>query len=176
MSSILFQADKGEDGLDPRVPADAMSAELGVALNRGRGFGVGESLAGPMPRQVTGLKNSPRTPITRRVTHEPSGGERTTKVNPRHVRRSATDPTRVKSTLPRSTSAANCEPLRRADRVPLSGDLQLANAAMKAASEVDDVRLEEVARAMSLYEHGQVGNDLENLASKIIDSLVKSEP
>jgi hypothetical protein len=98
------------------------------------------------------------------------------KVDPRQILGPTTDSSRVENTRPRSTPAAKSEPPSGADRVSLSSDVQLANAAMKAASEVDDVRLEEVARAMALYERGEVGNDLENLASKLLDSLIKSEP
>jgi len=99
------------------------------------------------------------------------------KVDPRHILGPTTDPARVENTRPRSTPASKSEPPSGADRVSLSSDVQLANAAMKAATEVDvnDARLEEVARAMALYERGEVGNDLENLASKILDSLIKSD-
>ena len=95
------------------------------------------------------------------------------KVDPRHVLEPTTDPVRVESTRPRSTPASKTEPASATDRVALSADVQLANAAMKAAAAADDVRLDEVARAMALYEKGEVGIDLESLASKIVDSLIK---
>lgn len=97
------------------------------------------------------------------------------KIDPRHILGPTTDPAQVEATRPRSTPASKSEPPSGADRVSLSSDVQLATAAMKAAHEVqvDDPRLEEVARAMALYERGAVGNDLENLASKIVDSLIK---
>ena len=98
------------------------------------------------------------------------------KIDPRHILGPTTDPAKVETIRPRPTSASKSDPPSGADRVSLSSDVQLAQAAMKAATQADDVRLEEVARATALYERGEVGNDLENLASKILDSLVKSEP
>ena len=61
-----------------------------------------------------------------------------------------------------------------ADSVVLSGDLQLAEAAMRAASEAPEVRADEVARAKKMLERGEVGNDLEALAAKMLDSILPS--
>jgi len=60
------------------------------------------------------------------------------------------------------------------DSVVLSGDLQLAEAAMKAAKESPDVRADEVARAKAMMERGEIGNDLEALAGKMLDELIPS--
>jgi flagellar biosynthesis anti-sigma factor FlgM len=61
-----------------------------------------------------------------------------------------------------------------ADSVVLSGDLQLVEAAMKAAKEAPEVRADEVARARKLLEAGEVGNDLEALAARMLDSIIPS--
>jgi negative regulator of flagellin synthesis FlgM len=61
-----------------------------------------------------------------------------------------------------------------ADSVVLSGDLQLVEAAMKAANEAPEVRADEVARARKMLERGEVGNDLEALAAKMLDSILPS--
>jgi anti-sigma28 factor (negative regulator of flagellin synthesis) len=55
--------------------------------------------------------------------------------------------------------------------VQLSDDVRLADEAVKAASEVPDVRPDAVARARALLEQGQLGADLGRLADRIIDSL-----
>jgi anti-sigma28 factor (negative regulator of flagellin synthesis) len=57
--------------------------------------------------------------------------------------------------------------------VELSPDVELANVAAQAAANSSDIRPEEVARARELLNSGQIGNDLESLAQKIIDSLIK---
>jgi flagellar biosynthesis anti-sigma factor FlgM len=60
------------------------------------------------------------------------------------------------------------------DAVRLSGDLRLADEAVRAAAVTDDVRPEAVAKARALVARGEVGNDLERLADKLIDSLLDS--
>jgi len=57
------------------------------------------------------------------------------------------------------------------DAVQLSGDVRLADQAVRAASQIGDVRPDAVARARALFEQGQVGTDLGRLADRIIDSL-----
>lgn len=59
------------------------------------------------------------------------------------------------------------------DSVAISSDVQLANTAAAAAAASPDVRPDQVARARALLDQGQVGSDLEALASRIIDTLVK---
>jgi|SRR5579862_4349892 len=59
------------------------------------------------------------------------------------------------------------------DQVTLSPDVQLANKAAQAAANASDIRPSEVARARELLKNGQVGTNLDSLASKIIDSLIK---
>ena len=60
------------------------------------------------------------------------------------------------------------------DAVRLSGDLQLAEVAMRAAAMAGDVRPRAVARAIELFISGNVGVDLDRLADRIIDSLTES--
>jgi hypothetical protein len=57
------------------------------------------------------------------------------------------------------------------DAVQLSGDVRLADEAVRAATPSRDVRPEAVAHARALLEHGQLGADLGRLADRIIDSL-----
>ncbi len=56
------------------------------------------------------------------------------------------------------------------DQIRVSAEAQLANEAVKAASESPDVRPEVVARAKKLFDAGLVGND----ANAIADALIKS--
>lgn len=61
------------------------------------------------------------------------------------------------------------------DRVRLSTDLELVNAAVsKAMSPEPDVRPEAVARGKALVASGELGADLEALADRIMDTLVYS--
>jgi flagellar biosynthesis anti-sigma factor FlgM len=59
------------------------------------------------------------------------------------------------------------------DQVSLSGAVQFAQAAERAANEAPAVRPDKVAQAKALLANGQVGTDLDSLASSIIDSLIK---
>ena len=59
------------------------------------------------------------------------------------------------------------------DTVSLSGELRLADEAVRAAALSGDVRPEAVARARALFQSGSLGSDLEALADKIIDSLTE---
>jgi hypothetical protein len=65
-------------------------------------------------------------------------------------------------------------PAKPEDAVSLSSDLRLANEAVRAAALAGDVRLEAVARALALVASGKLGNDLERLADRIIESLTES--
>ncbi len=60
------------------------------------------------------------------------------------------------------------------DQVTLSSDAQFLQAAEKAAQDAPNIRPDAVAKAKALLEQGQVGTDLESLASSILDSLTKS--
>ena len=60
------------------------------------------------------------------------------------------------------------------DRVRFSGDLRLANAAVKAAGTSVDVRPDVVAAARLELASGELGNDLEHLADRIVDALTYS--
>jgi len=60
------------------------------------------------------------------------------------------------------------------DAVSLSSDLRLADEAVRAAALDGDVRPEAVARARGLLARGALGNDLEGLADRIIESLIES--
>lgn len=57
------------------------------------------------------------------------------------------------------------------DVVRLSGDLQMVDIAVRAAAMAGDVRPEAVASARELLQSGQLGQDLNRLADRIIDSL-----
>ena len=65
-------------------------------------------------------------------------------------------------------------PPKSEDAVSLSGDLRLANEAVRAAAMAGDVRPEAVAKAMRLIADGHLGADLERLADRIIDSLAEA--
>jgi hypothetical protein len=65
-------------------------------------------------------------------------------------------------------------PASEPDAVSLSSDLQLADVAIRAAAMAGDVRPQAVAHAIELFNQGQYGNDLEQLADRIIDSLTES--
>lgn len=60
------------------------------------------------------------------------------------------------------------------DAVKLSGQLKLADEAVRAAAISGDVRPEAVARARQLVESGQLDTNLISLADRIIDSLLES--
>jgi hypothetical protein len=60
------------------------------------------------------------------------------------------------------------------DRVRFSGDLLLANAAVKAAGTGTDVRPAAVAEAKALVASGALGNDLEHLADRMVKALTYS--
>ena len=57
------------------------------------------------------------------------------------------------------------------DAVQLSGDVRLADQAVRAAMPDTGVRPDAVAHARALLERGQLGTDLGRLADRIIDSL-----
>jgi hypothetical protein len=57
------------------------------------------------------------------------------------------------------------------DVVRLSTDLQVVDLAVRAAAMAGDVRPEAVASARRILDGGQLGQDLERLADRIIDSL-----
>jgi anti-sigma28 factor (negative regulator of flagellin synthesis) len=90
------------------------------------------------------------------------------------------EPTGTPSTTPvaRTTGevrkAAAQPPAGETDAVTLSGDLQLADVALRAAAMAGDVRPEAVAHAIELFNQGTLGADLEQLADRIIDSLTES--
>jgi anti-sigma28 factor (negative regulator of flagellin synthesis) len=96
--------------------------------------------------------------------------ERTTmKIDPRtessrEVAPTATDATR------QPVKAATKAP----DAVRLSGDLRLADEAVRAAAFSGDVRPAAVAKARELLQSGQLAKDLGSLADRIVDSLIQA--
>jgi hypothetical protein len=81
----------------------------------------------------------------------------------------------VERTQSESVRPATLPPVKsESDKVRLSGDLHLADVALRAAAMAGDVRPEAVAQAYELVRQGQLGNDLERLADRIIDSLIES--
>lgn len=59
------------------------------------------------------------------------------------------------------------------DRIRVSAEAQLANEAVRLASESSDVRPEVVARAKKLFEAGLVGNDPQAIADALITSSLE---
>ncbi len=85
-----------------------------------------------------------------------------------------TDPIRVDNDR---TPAAGSRPSTTGpvtDQVTLSSDAQFLQAAAKAAQDAPNIRPDAVAKAKALLEQGQVGTDLDALASSILDALTKS--
>jgi flagellar biosynthesis anti-sigma factor FlgM len=58
------------------------------------------------------------------------------------------------------------------DRVEVSKDAQLMTTALKAAQDAPAVRQDVVERARQALEKGEVGNDSQKLADKLIDTLL----
>jgi len=58
------------------------------------------------------------------------------------------------------------------DRVELSGDAALAAAARRAAEQAPDIRQDLVDRMRAKLEAGEIGNDPERLADRMIDHLL----
>lgn len=59
------------------------------------------------------------------------------------------------------------------DQIRVSAEAQLANDAVKRATESSDVRPEAVARAKKLFDAGLVGNDADQIADALITSLLE---
>jgi len=97
------------------------------------------------------------------------------KVDPRLTSdlNSTIDATRLSDRIDNTTRTSAQNPTQTiSDQVSLSPDVALANAAAQAATNASDIRPSEVVRAKALLQNGQVGTDLNSLASKIIDSLL----
>lgn len=62
---------------------------------------------------------------------------------------------------------------RDADAVRLSGDLHLATRAFQAATTEDD-RTQVVDQARALFERGELGVDVDELAGRMVDALLHS--
>lgn len=60
------------------------------------------------------------------------------------------------------------------DDVTLSGELRLADQAVRAAAITGDVRPQNVERARQLLQQGRLASDIDGLAERIIDSLIQS--
>jgi flagellar biosynthesis anti-sigma factor FlgM len=61
------------------------------------------------------------------------------------------------------------------DRVQLSSDAALANDAVKAASSAPDVRRDVVERMKKALAAGEVGNDPDALAERLIDGMLDEQ-
>ena len=85
---------------------------------------------------------------------------------------STNEPTRITDRIGTQQSRPGA-PAPVSDQVALSPDVRLAQEAVQAANQASDIRPAEVARAKALLSQGLIGNDLESLASKIIDSLIQ---
>ena len=95
------------------------------------------------------------------------------KVEPRSEFLTTTDLGRVDNDRSTQTGSRPSTPGEVKDQVSLSGAVQFAQAAERAANEAPTVRPDKVAQAKALLANGQVGTDLDSLASAIIDSLTK---
>jgi len=60
------------------------------------------------------------------------------------------------------------------DRVEVSGDAALAAAARRAADQAPNIRQDLVERMRAKLEAGEIGNDHERLADRLIDHLLDS--
>lgn len=60
------------------------------------------------------------------------------------------------------------------DRVQVSSDARLAEQAVRAAQEAPDIRADKVEEAKQKLAAGKVGNDVNRLADRLIDSLLGS--
>lgn len=58
------------------------------------------------------------------------------------------------------------------DRVALSSEVALAGTALKAATDLPDVRMDLVNRMRELMERGELGADAEALADRLIDGML----
>ncbi len=58
------------------------------------------------------------------------------------------------------------------DKVELSPDAKLASSAIRAAARAPDIRQDVVERVRARLDAGQVGNDLNRLADRMIDNLL----
>ena len=83
---------------------------------------------------------------------------------------SSTSVSRIDADLVRSVPRRGAPPSG-SDAVQLSGDVRLADMAVKASTPSRDVRPDAVAHARALLEQGQLGADLGRLADRIIDSI-----
>ena len=60
----------------------------------------------------------------------------------------------------------------KSDRVEVSKDAQLVTTAIKAAQDAPAIRQDAVDRAREALQKGEVGNDSQKLADKLIDTLL----
>lgn len=58
------------------------------------------------------------------------------------------------------------------DRVALSSEAALASSVAKAAAELPDIRMDLVNRMRELMDRGELGNDAEALADRLIDDML----
>lgn len=59
------------------------------------------------------------------------------------------------------------------DRINVSSDARLLNHAVQAANDAPAIRMELVDRAKKLLESGQLGADVDRLADKMIDHMMR---
>jgi anti-sigma28 factor (negative regulator of flagellin synthesis) len=98
------------------------------------------------------------------------GNETTMKVDPREQSNGKVTAITTESVRPPAEPKKASSP----DTVRLSGEVRLADEAVRAAALSGDVRPEAVARARALLQSGSLGRDTEALADKIIDSLTET--
>ena len=98
------------------------------------------------------------------------GSEETMKVNPRDESNGKVRAVAADSAPPATEPRRPASP----DSVRLSGDLRLADDAVRAASVSGGIRPHAVERARELVQCGALGSDLTSLADAIIDSLLET--
>lgn len=85
------------------------------------------------------------------------------------------DPSLDRVDQKKAADAAAAEAAKKSgDQIRVSAEAQLANEAVKLASDTSDVRPEVVARAKQLFDAGLVGNDANAIADALIQSSLES--
>jgi flagellar biosynthesis anti-sigma factor FlgM len=85
---------------------------------------------------------------------------------------STSQPQATERTRSGRSDGAAAAPEPQTDRVQVSSDARLAEQAVRAAHEAPDIRPDVVDAARQKLAAGQVGNDVNRLADKLIDSLL----
>ena len=88
-----------------------------------------------------------------------------------HPRLGVTVPAEKADAIDSGRTPPPAAPVGSSDSVRLSGDLRLANEAVKALQAPDGVRADRVARGRALLESGTLGADVDTLADRMLDAM-----